>query len=528
LVFQVENLMALHQSHASLASLVDDLLSQRLGPYRNALEEHHDELSDPVERPEAVALAGRLGEALRTRARVVLARRGGLEIALRGMLFAAGLRLLSYDGEAFPRSLDDLELGDVDAVTLFKALQLALARDAGDPFPGFVAFDLETTDKDASDCDIIEIAAVRVRDGSIVDRFHSLVRPGRPIAPQATRLAHGYTDADVRDAPPFAAVWPAFRAFVGGDTLVAHNALTFDVPVLRRAAAGLTGADSLVFYDTLPLARSLSNDSAKLEDLAHRFGIDAGRSHRALDDSLTLAAVFRELWRRRTIRARKSVLVKALDWLGLALVLETPRGDTPEHKLLLEIARIPALGRYSDCLDLYAAECERSAGAPPPVEVIERLGGRRLMEKLREDVDPAKRYPQAVARLQALLDASAAKWLDEEIATFLERAALSTSEGADVDPHRVNLLTLHSTKGLEFSRVYVVGVENGQMPGHRTLDQDDQAEIQEARRLLYVGMTRARDRLVLTRAERRFGSAAGGNRFLDEMEIAPERIGPVA
>ncbi|MDO8666535.1 MAG: 3'-5' exonuclease, partial [Gemmatimonadales bacterium] len=87
----------------------------------------------------------------------------------------------------------------------------------------------------------------------------------------------------------------------------------------------------------------------------------------------------------------------------------------------------------------------------------------------------------------------------------------------------VNLLTLHSTKGLEFSRVYVVGVENGQMPGHRTLDNDDQAEIQEARRLLYVGMTRARDRLVLTRVDRRFGTDAGGRRFLDEMELVPVR-----
>ena len=92
-----------------------------------------------------------------------------------------------------------------------------------------------------------------------------------------------------------------------------------------------------------------------------------------------------------------------------------------------------------------------------------------------------------------------------------------------MDPHRVNLLTLHSTKGLEFPSVYVVGVENGQLPGHRALEYNDQAEIQESRRLLYVGMTRARDRLALTRVDRRFGSDAGGNRFLDEMELAPVR-----
>src|SRR5207237_1379819 len=94
-----------------------------------------------------------------------------------------------------------------------------------------------------------------------------------------------------------------FRAFVGDDVLIAHNGQHFDIPVLRRVGAGQDGVDDLLFYDTLPLARSLSRDSAKLEDLALRFGIDAGRAHHALDDAVTLARVYRELERRRAIRA---------------------------------------------------------------------------------------------------------------------------------------------------------------------------------------------------------------------------------
>ena len=97
--------------------------------------------------------------------------------------------------------------------------------------------------------------------------------------------------------------------------------------------------------------------------------------------------------------------------------------------------------------------------------------------------------------------------------------ALSTSEGIEVAPDRLNLLTLHSTKGLEFSRVYIVGVEDYQIPGYRESTEGRQAEIQETRRLLYVGMTRARQRLVLTRVERRFGMEAGGSTFLEEMEL---------
>src|SRR5207248_11091394 len=123
----------------------------------------------------------------------------------------------------------------------------------------------------------------------------------------------------------------------------------FDIPVLRRLAAGRDGVDSLVFYDTLPLVRSLSRDSAKLEDLALRFGIDAGRAHHALDDAVTLARVYRELERQRGIRARKAVLVNLLDYLGLAFALEQGAGSR-EQDMLFKLAKVYTLGRYSDAL----------------------------------------------------------------------------------------------------------------------------------------------------------------------------------
>src|SRR6185369_14507060 len=103
--------------------------------------------------------------------------------------------------------------------------------------------------------------------------------------------------------------------------------------------------------------------------------------------------------------------------------------------------------------------------------------------------------------------------------------APSRSDTAEQDaelPFRVNLLTLHSTKGLEFSRVYIVGAEDAELPGIRRDGQAvPDAEVHEARRLLYVGMTRAKDRLVLTRVERRSGLPTGGHRFLDEIGSKP-------
>ncbi len=555
LVFQVENLRALTRSHRALGPLVDEILSQSVGPYRNALEERHDELTDPAAIPEAVRLAGRLAAAIAAEQEIVIAPQRGLEIALRGMLATAGVRHVPSQasgphplspspsgrgGTLTIRAEDGHNVGL--ALTLFKALQLLHAKELDTALERYVTFDLETTDKDVEVCEVVEIGAVRVVGGEIVDRFHTLVRPYRPITPGATKV-HGYTEGDVRNARPFAEVWPDFRAFIGDDVLIAHNGQHFDIPVLRRLAAGREGVDTLVFYDTLPLVRSLSRDSAKLEDLALRFSIDAGRAHHALDDAVTLARVYRELERLRAVRARKAVLVNLLDYLGLALALEPEReqgAGSGEQELLFKVAKFYTLGRYSDALAFYEMERERTGGdsAPSVDEVIRRLGGRALMTRLRAEPDPAQRYPAAVARLRALMDEPeppasppdplSTTWrggtLRESIDRLLDRVALSTSEGIEVAPDRVNLLTLHSTKGLEFSRVYIVGVEDYQIPGLREAKENRQAEIQEARRLLYVGMTRTRERLVLTRVERRFGMEAGGSSFLEEMGLEADAV----
>ena len=140
-------------------------------------------------------------------------------------------------------------------------------------------------------CEVVELAAVRVRDGQVVERFQSLIRCNQPITPEATKI-HGYSDSDLVEQPAFADVWPRFRSFVGSSLLVAHNGLLFDVPVLNRLAAEWGGLNGLKLFDTLPLARQIiATGGVRLEDLAIRFGVDAGRSHHALDDCICLAGV---------------------------------------------------------------------------------------------------------------------------------------------------------------------------------------------------------------------------------------------
>lgn len=522
-VYQVENLRALARTHETLPALILEILGQRMGPWRNALEERAEDILDPADDPDVVMLATALEDAGARERTVWVPPRGGSEIGVRALLVRSEVvRRVRYLLNGDQPASGDLVIA-TSPLQVFKALQLVQTRALADAFPEYVAFDFETTDKDSTSCEVVEIGAVRVDGGRVVDEFHSLVRPDRPISQRASEV-HGYTAADLAGAPTFADVWPAFRAFVGEHILLAHNGQKFDVPVLLRLAQGFAGVESLRFFDSLPMARALISDgSAKLEALAERFGIDTGRGHHALDDAKTLAAVYHRLAELQQARARKTAQVPLLDCLGLALAGagHPDPALSGEQRVFRDLVPAFTLGRYSDALEFYAAERDRvpELAAPPVEEIIDRLGGREKMERLRRAPAPEDRYGVALARLEALVGASAADTLADSIGLLLERVALSTSHEAETDPERVNLLTLHSTKGLEYLQVFIVGVEDERLPGARAAGDEGVRETEEARRLLYVGMTRAMDRLVLTRVVERFKKPAGGSLFLEEMGL---------
>ena len=517
----LRNLAALAVRHTSISGLVEELLSQRVGEYRTRLEEHHDELSDPGLDKDVVRLGEALDGASKRGQPVWMPHVGGVAIALKGILAGVG-RLQVIIGGDRPPHAQALEFPETSplglALGVFKAVQYIRTKDFKNHFLDFTTVDLETTDRDRSRAEIVEIAAVRVRNGKPVDKYQSLVKPRIPVSEGAKRT-HGIDEAELASAPFFEEVWPGFRAFCGDDVLVAHNGYHFDFPILRRMSEGMPGAD-FVTYDTLLLAREVQAGSARLVDLARLYGIDPGQAHRALADCLTLAGVFVELGEAKVARARKTSLINLLDHLGVALALSDEATLGPEAKLVRRLSKGYALGRYSDCLEFYRLEREQGGepGLPTVNEVIDRLGGEKLMNRIRAERTADQRYPHAMHRLRPLLEQCAGKPLSEQIADFLERVVLSLSDRVERDPARVNLLTLHSTKGLEFSRVYIVGVEDEQLPGHRDAGN---REIEEARRLLYVGMTRTKDRLVLTRVEAREGKLTGRHRFLDEMGLVP-------
>jgi DNA polymerase III epsilon subunit family exonuclease len=410
------------------------------------------------------------------------------------------------------------------SVMLLKVLQIVEGRRYHKGLTDYVVFDTETTGKDVQHAEVIELAAVRVRGGRVVETFQSLVHCTKPIPASATAV-HGYTDADLRGQPPLAEVWPRFRAFVGGDVLVVHNGRQYDVPLLERLTAGWGGTEGMFFFDTLPLARSLfPAGSLRLPDLAARFGIDTGRGHHALDDSLCLASVFEHLQAERLRRWRKTCLAELLDCVALGSAIEGRTVLHPEDAAFVEAARWSELRRPPAVVDAYTEEAERFHLQCPPFEELLPRMGTPGWKGGRGDPPGQERPAEAHARLARVVALIQPAPLSEAVRALLDRVALSTSEGVSVDPERVSLLTFHSTKGLEFARVYIIGVEDFQLPGWYAMQEKRAEDIHEARRLLYVAMTRARDRLTLTWCKERGGKPSGGTMFLQEMGLVQGKV----
>jgi DNA helicase-2/ATP-dependent DNA helicase PcrA len=149
--------------------------------------------------------------------------------------------------------------------------------------------------------------------------------------------------------------------------------------------------------------------------------------------------------------------------------------------------------------------------------LIDRTGYIRLLE--------AEDTPEAFSRIENLRElvnaAADSRDRGELLDQFLDHAAL-IADADDYDERaQITLMSLHAAKGLEFPLVFLSGLEEGLFPHSRTMLQPD--DVEEERRLCYVGMTRAMDQLILTRAvyRRRYGTdlpeASVPSRFLEEV-----------
>lgn len=162
----------------------------------------------------------------------------------------------------------------------------------------FISIDLETTGLDPKTDKIIEIAAIRYRDGKETDSFHTYVNPGVKVPERITELT-GISEKQVEEAPSFGEIMPDLLAFLQEDILMAHH-IIFDYSFLKRAVVnhnGVTNKGMDTFekkgIDTLKIARKYYSDleSRSLPALCKHFEIPL-EAHRASADAKATALLY--------------------------------------------------------------------------------------------------------------------------------------------------------------------------------------------------------------------------------------------
>ena len=174
----------------------------------------------------------------------------------------------------------------------------------------YVVFDIETTGFSAIKDKIIEIGAVKVVNGKIIDKFSTFVNPERPIPFEITKLT-SITDDMVMEYPNIEVILPQFLEFAKDAVLVAHNA-SFDVGFIEQNCRYQDIEPKFISVDTVALARVLlpTLSKYKLNIVAKALGISLENHHRAVDDAGATAEIFVkfvEMLKERNITTLKGI-----------------------------------------------------------------------------------------------------------------------------------------------------------------------------------------------------------------------------
>ncbi|HEV8198747.1 MAG TPA: UvrD-helicase domain-containing protein [Candidatus Polarisedimenticolia bacterium] len=328
--------------------------------------------------------------------------------------------------------------------------------------------------------------------------------------------------------------------------LVRHNRSRIDKELWSEAPAGepidlMIAADDRGEADrVVQEVRSLRRGGQNPESMAILYRTNA--QSRLLEEALTRAGIpyvmiggtrFYDRKEVRDLLAYLRLLLNPKDDASLRRILNVPARDI--GKTTLEVVqdttrrdRLPLL----EAVEKLAAEGPRAAPSDSGRTLTTRAqkalqGFVDLLRDLREaarDLPPSRLVARIVSRvrfeehlaatspgdaqarienLQELANAVAAyDGMEGGLTAFLDRTALLSETDNTQGSSGVRMMTLHSAKGLEFDTVFIVGVEEELCPHLRAAE--NEADLEEERRLLYVGMTRARKRLLLSRAETRF------------------------
>lgn len=159
----------------------------------------------------------------------------------------------------------------------------------------YVAFDLETTGLSLENDNIIEIGALKVKDGKVIERFMEFLKPDQPISPMITNIT-GITNKMVDSARPTKQIIADFTDFCEDHVLVGHN-IMFDYKFMKKYAQLYGYPFEKMGIDTLKIARKVHKDleSKSLGSLCEHYQIVNAAAHRAYHDALATAKLYHML-----------------------------------------------------------------------------------------------------------------------------------------------------------------------------------------------------------------------------------------
>ncbi|MBR1933227.1 MAG: UvrD-helicase domain-containing protein [Prevotella sp.] len=342
-------------------------------------------------------------------------------------------------------------------------------------------FDTETTGLSVFSDDVVQIAAIRVRGGKVIDELNLFLETTKPIPPMLGDVPNPLIEEYGRhEHLPLAVALQRFVAFARGSAILGHNA-TYDYQILehnmRRHAPGLSMQREWPrYYDSLKLARLLLPrlQSYKLKALVEQLGLEGQNSHLANDDIMATKSLADHCYG----LARQKV--------GAQLEFVSRHRRTAEkfraaYRELFEHSR----------QRLYQQQTEPAL----PGEL--RHAYQYLLEQKKVEVLPKLTYLLRYIELDLLSEASGCS-LSEQLARHIQD--LSTIKEADLCgsasmQERVFVSTVHKAKGLEFDNVIVFDAVVGKYP---SVYADTATRGEEEARKFYVAISRARRRLVVT------------------------------
>ena len=401
-----------------------------------------------------------------------------------------------------------LETEDVRSIAALKLCQRLINRFESPNMADMVVYDLETTGINPKTAEIVEIAAHRLSAiGDEVERYHCLVKPPGGRVPRAATRIHQIDEETVKNSPGIEMVLPEFSGFIQDRILIGHNVGEYDNPILARDLGRyLKTGLSAPHYDTLITARRLfPRQRCSIGALAEKFGIEHGRLHGALEDVKVNREIFKELIKIDAYKREVKSLTELLPLVGLGILAKTEASQqeaaATKDTLTETDVYLNAAKRFvqthsavlPDRLPLAAAE---AAEATAYIEALQDT----VVPEFREDIEWRQcriQFMNAVIHFESVND-------EHQLTNFLDYQKLLTNiDELDDKTEQLTLMTLHAAKGTEFPVVIILGMEEGSFPMWR--QNITEAEIEEERRLFYVGMTRAQNQLYLSSTTYRTG-----------------------